>query len=391
MEAMALGLASAGASVHWLALNPIKHRVDRKAAIEALDRARLKQDLSLKLELIEADGRPTRIGAALQFFRGESYFTSRFRPAQFVRKLLDSLEGESYDGVQLEGASMLGLIREIRRRHHGWLVFRAHNLECRIWERMALNARTIRKFYLLREAKKLENWEVKGARSCDALVAIGAPDLEGFRQLGYSGKATVARFGLELVRDVKSEARSGDVFFVGSFDWLPNREAIEWFLESVWPEVHRRFPEKRMRILGRHAPADFSRIEGVELLPESFCADRGFQTASLLIAPYSSGSGIRIKIVEALSHGCPVVSTRVGAEGISEQNLLFLRLAETPEDWIRTLSDFFEEPQSNMERMGEAAKEFVREHFDRDLIGRNLFDFYDELSAGRSTSLNSRW
>lgn len=385
MAALFEGLVRAGVEVQWLALNPVKHRVEAERAEAEFRRAMGVLSPQARLECLCVDARPTPLGAAVQCFRKESYFTSRFHPEALRVRVEVLLRSESFDGIQLEGAALLGMLPVLRGLHKGWIAFRAHNLEHRIWERMAANSLGLKRWYLEREAGKLQKWELDGARACDALVPISPIDLAGFQALGYAGNAHIAGFGIATEITNKEPGvnlRSRDPVFVGSFDWLPNLEAVDRFLERIWPEVHRRFPERRFRILGRGAPERFQSVPGVERISEPADAGQVFAESRVLLAPFASGSGIRIKIIEALAHGCPVLSTSVGAEGILDRSTAFVQLAETDEDWVKQLCTLLEHPAS--ESVSNEARAFVSDRFDRDRIGSELRAFYQSLSPSES-------
>jgi|GEM_PF-1371092 len=382
MASLFEGLVRAGVEVHWLALNPVKHRVEAERADAEFRRALGVFSARARLECLCIDGRPNALGAAFQWWKRESYFTSRFHPEVYRVRVEALLRAESFDGVQLEGASLLGVIPLIRARHRGWISFRAHNIEHRIWERMAQNSRGLKQWYLQGEARKLRRWEREGAEACDALIPMSDTDKAGFRALGYAGPAQTIGFGIpveapEIAQPTK--VRGQDPVFVGSFDWLPNLEAVDRFLAHIWPEVYRRFPERRFRILGRGAPDRFQSVPGVELIPEPADARRVFAASRVLVAPFTSGSGIRIKIIEALAEGCPVLSTPVGAEGILDHSTAFLQLAETDAAWIEQLCSTLEQPVS--ESVLDEARAFVSRRFDRDRLGVELRNFYRDLSA----------
>lgn len=154
------------------------------------------------------------------------------------------------------------------------------------------------------------------------------------------------------------------VLFVGTLDYFPNIDAVNYFLSEVWPLLLARYGKGvRFHIIGRHPPADFrpETVAGVTLSP---CCDdliSAYREAALAVVPIRCGGGTRIKILEAFSFGRPVVSTPIGAEGLAVKPGRELLIADNPCDFAEACMQLLDSPRK-AERLVEEAARFVRIH-----------------------------
>jgi glycosyltransferase involved in cell wall biosynthesis len=133
--------------------------------------------------------------------------------------------------------------------------------------------------------------------------------------------------------------------FIGLYDYPPNREGVAWFLRECWPALRAEIPGLRLRLIGKGTDGPLRPTDaGVEAL--GFVADSAAEIAtwSAMIVPINAGGGTRIKIAEAFSRKCPVVSTRLGAFGYEGEDGEFLRLADRPADFVRACADLVRQP-----------------------------------------------
>ena len=176
--------------------------------------------------------------------------------------------------------------------------------------------------------------------------------------MGCRKPISVIPFGItpEIIDNVTEEENS--LFHIGSMDWMPNQEGINWFLESVWPALHKEIPEVRLYLAGRKMPERLmkAQIEGVNVVGEVADSSYFIGSKQINIVPLLSGSGIRVKIIEAMSLGKTVVTTSIGAEGINYTDGKDILIANTPEEFIAQI------------RRCVADKEFCRQ------IGQNAYE-----------------
>lgn len=170
----------------------------------------------------------------------------------------------------------------------------------------------------------------------------------------------------------------GTMLFLGSFRHLPNQEAVDWFIRRVLPLVRAQLPESRLVLVGSDPPPLHSlpnRGEGIEL--RGFVQDilDPLSRYEVFVCPILSGSGMRVKLLEAFAAGIPVVSTRVGAEGLAERDGDVCFLADDPAEFAdRVVACIRDGAAAN--EMAMRARRHVEENFDMRVLTANLEKSY---------------
>jgi glycosyltransferase involved in cell wall biosynthesis len=197
------------------------------------------------------------------------------------------------------------------------------------------------------------------------------------------------RAGIDTSRyDFRDNGREpGTVLFLGSFRHLPNQEALDWFSREVFPRVLERRPSARLVIVGsdpppKHALPDFP--ESIEL--RGFVEDirEPLSRYAVFVCPILSGSGVRVKLLEAFAAGIPVVSTYLGAEGLAVRDGEFCLLADDPAGFADRVVQLLDQPASSAGMIRRARAE-VESNWDMAVLTVRLVDFYREtLQAKRA-------
>lgn len=317
-------------------------------------------------------------------FTGDSYNIQRFVSPDFERLLSAILRENDFDIVQLEGLYLLPYLLTVRKFSKAKIVLRAHNIEHLIWERNSKIAKPgAKKWYLQSLAARMKEFEIYHLNSCDALVPISEVDAARFVELGCKLPIHTSQVGMNLNGDSEEMEETPEhpsVCYIGSMDWLPNREGIEWFLEKVWPKVQSQFPELKFFIAGRNFPSDFpdKSYPNVEMVGEVENSRAFLRSKSIMVVPLFSGSGIRVKILEAMAEGRTVISTSVGAEGIDAISESQILIADDADAFARQIKHCLNDPEF-CSMIADEGRAFVKKRFDNKVIVKELLDFYKSL------------
>ena len=170
------------------------------------------------------------------------------------------------------------------------------------------------------------------------------------------------------------------LFHIGSMDWMPNLEAVNWFLEEVWNKIHTEIPQVRLYLAGRKMPesllnANYPNVSIVGEVPDSMYF---IESKKINIVPLLSGSGIRVKIIEAMSVGKTVISTTIGAEGIDYTNEENILIADTPDEFVKQIKRCVEDNEF-CSQIGKNAYDLVATHYNNELLTKKLLEFYIKL------------
>ncbi len=224
-------------------------------------------------------------------------------------------------------------------------VLRVHNAEHVLWHQTARYTRhPVKRAVLAVVARRVRRFEEATYPLFDRVLFLSDRDRQRFPDLP---RAVTLPPGVDTAyftpQPVSPHRRN--LVFVGSLDWLPNVDGIRWFVRAVWPRLQARDPALHLWIVGKNPPPAVARLAGSAVTVTGFVPDiRTYvRQGGLFIVPLRIGSGLRIKILEALAQGIPVVTTRVGAAGLEHLAPAY-RLADTPEEWEAAVLDLLNRP-----------------------------------------------
>ncbi|MGI6719165.1 MAG: glycosyltransferase family 4 protein [Bacteroidales bacterium] len=288
------------------------------------------------------------------YFTGKSPHMIRFFSKEFNNKLLDILSNNNFDVVILESLFMCPYIETIRGFSKKLkIVLRAHNVEYKIWERMAKSENNgnikdkIKKVALKHVYKTLKKYELDAIKKVDGIAAITEVDKKFFEQ-HTDVPVTVVPFGYDIsnfyVKEDDKNFIPNTIFHLGAMNWHPNLEGVNWFLYNVWSKLLAQKPELKLYLAGRKMSEEWmnKKIDNVVMVGEVDNVKDFMLSNQIMIVPLLSGSGMRIKIIEGLALGKVIVSTTIGAEGIDVNNKKDILIADTPEDFVSAILEVLE-------------------------------------------------
>jgi glycosyltransferase involved in cell wall biosynthesis len=186
-------------------------------------------------------------------------------------------------------------------------------------------------------------------------------------------------------------AQTGRIGFIGLFDHIPNLDGIQWFARECWPRIKRQAPDARLRLVGKLSSGPLN-LQGSDVDTLGWVADPGEEMAtwSAMIVPLRFGAGTRLKIADAFSRKCPVVSTRLGAYGYEVQDGQELLLADRPEDFASACLSLIREPSQGVDLAGRAWQHFIKKLTWKSITPRIHAAAEDCLRLSRNDSFQPR-
>ena len=382
MNSIITGLLEAGHQVKILAVNSEKFNIKES---DIPDEYRKKTGI----ELIDVDLSIRPLKAFTNLFTRKSYHVERFISKEFRERLIKVLEKEQFDVAQLEMLYMAPYVDNIRAHSKAMIVLRAHNVEHKIWERIAKETKFfIKRWYINHLAKTLKEYELNALETVDGIAAITRKDAAFFRK--YCSKPIIdIPFGVypeEFTPKYEIEGKP-KFYHIGSMNWMPNVEGIHWFIDEVLPKTVEKVPNFVYHLAGRNMPEWLTTMKDphINVIGEVPDAKEFVTHHDVAIVPLLSGSGIRIKIIESMALGKTVITTRVGAEGILYDEEVNIIIAENKAKMVEAIRSLNENPEVAV-RIGQAARKLVEETYDNRKIIARLLMFYDQIKPGSKIS-----
>ncbi len=261
------------------------------------------------------------------FFSREPFALERYHCEEFSLRVQSLAQSGSYDLVVCDGLAAASAFEGWSRKSPVPTLMFQHNVEALIWERLAsVQNYAWKRFFFHVLASRMHRREAELCRLFDGVITISEEDACYHREtynlanvLGCvpAGATTDARGVPEPVLHC---TETPTIAFLGSMDWLPNQDAVVWFIKDIFPRLRQILPGVRLLVIGRSPPPYLLTLagenSGVQFTGTVEDVSGPLRQCALMVVPLRAGSGTRIKILEAMAMGVPVVSTTVGAEGL---------------------------------------------------------------------------
>lgn len=357
--------------VAYHTLSTHKHPFDTKAFME---------DPRLSVQAHPIDTRLKIHGALLALIKQESYNLVRFKDSKVLTALQDAVCQENYDIIVFESLFAAVYAAPLRAHSKAKFIYRAHNIEFQIWKDLALNTKNLLKKWYLQQLSYTLKWaegsiwsEDQGA--LDLILSISDTDLQQIE----AQTLTACKYLPASIdkAPIQSNCAPLQLCFLGAFNWYPNVEAIDWFLAQIFPTLKSRYPALEFHIAGKDSHQFKQWIKpGVILhgfVPDakSFIAEHG-----IFVGCLQSGSGVKMKIIEAMSVGAPIVLSSKSADGLPylDNNLICPDQETFTQDLLALLQD-----SQKLEARSAYFKQYFMRQFESLQVQKQLLSYLDEL------------
>jgi glycosyltransferase involved in cell wall biosynthesis len=267
--------------------------------------------------------------------------------------------------------------------HHAFRVLDEHNVVTnQVRTTLPAETRWVHRAILRYELRKLASFEAQTCNAMDLCLVCSEADEAALLRLGVKTRIVVVPNGADLEYfgpSASSAVNSHEVVFVGALDYDPCEKGVWYFCTEILPILRQQMSDIRFVVVGRNPSARLRMLARADNdIVLTGCVDDvrpHVHRAGVFVVPLLSGSGTRLKILEALAMGVPVVSTTIGAEGIAGTNGVHFRIADTAADFARTVLQVLRNPQ-DAESLREAGRLLVKERYSWQTVCRRLLSAY---------------
>ena len=368
------GLLRMGHRVSLLALNS-KTNLD-----DCPPDADLADNISYKSYRI--DTTVTLFQVAANLLQKTSFNIDRYYDEGFEQLVINEVKTNDFDIIQFEGLLTTLYYDAARKHSNARLICRAHNIENQLWDRLSKQKiDPFKKSYLKMHASRIKNYEMEQLNKFDALLVFTNEDKETLKNDGIKVKIEALPIGIRLEQYTAdlSLTEFPSLFFLGSLDWLPNREGMEWFLENFHKEIASGELMTRLYVAGNDIPEVFDDYEALGKIFIQGEVDNALEfvnSKAIMIVPLLTSGGMRVKIIEGMAMQKCIISTSLGAEGINYVNGRDILIANTTEEFYTAIKRCIGDEEFCRE-LGANARKLVETEYDIHLITRKLVNFYN--------------
>lgn len=287
---------------------------------------------------------------------GRPYLAGKWASPRIERVVRSAARSRQFDIVYVDHLGMMRyapLLQELLP--HARVVLEQHNVESDFFGQFASRKRGVVGRIAKLEHALAEKYERAELSRADHVVAISQEDADRFEAMSGK-KSTLVPQRVERRGAATFSPTLGTVLYVGNLGWHPNVAGLDWFFEKVWPSLRAEYPNVTMRVCGSGLKVG---SDGRPVVPPLWQAQEkhgvtvvGFvddlspeyARAAALAAPVVGGSGVRIKLLEGMAFGVPIVTTADGAKGLPLRDGIEMRVAETPKAFAEALGGLALDP-----------------------------------------------
>lgn len=372
------GLLNQGANISLFCLNNSKHYID----IDDIEGPVCKRIIFYHAPIdIEID----LWDAFINIFSSEPYNVSRYFNNEVARVLENVLREQEFDIIQFEGLFVVPYLEVVKTYSKAKLIYRSHNIEHEVWERLALRERfSPQKFYLEFLSRRLKAYEMEQVNRFNQVFAISNPDRNKWLLMGCRTRLEVFPVTLDfgIYKIDERQTSFPTLFHLGAMDSRPNKEGLEWFLDEIWPDIEKLSGELRFYIAGKNMPKEFFEYDSDNLIVEGEVLDAVdfINSKAIMIVPLLSSTGMRVKIIEGMAMQKCIIATTMAAEGIDCKNGYDILIADTADEFYRSILTCITRPDRWRE-IGKNARKTATEKYEVNANAKRMMTIYQELTG----------
>lgn len=376
-------------------------RLGHEVSLVALNARKVKHDDELlsglkgriNFTVYDIDTTVSLLDVAVNLFSKTSFNIDRYYDQEFEKLLIGEVRKTAYDVIQFEGLMVSLYLPAIRRHSKAALIYRAHNIENQVWQGLSMQKTDpFKKSYLKMHARRIRNYELEQLNKFDGIVVFTPQDKETIQGYGTQVPIKILPVGLRMEKyhaDL-SKTEFPSLFFLGSLDWLPNREGMEWFLDNFFKDLTEGDLNVKLYVAGSDIPERFDDYEALGKIFIQGEVDDALEfvnSKSIMIVPLLSGGGMRVKIVEGMAMQKCIISTTLGAEGINFEDGKNILIANNRDEFYNAIKRCITDEEYCRE-VGLNARKLIEQQYEISIVVNNLVDFYQSLVGRREQVLS---
>ncbi len=271
----------------------------------------------------------------LKLFSFNPFTVSLFYDKELTTAINDYLKIEEVDCIWI---NYLSMSQYLPIKYNGLKILELIDIESEFYKNMFLKDSFLHwRIYAFIEWIKLHFYEKKQYCKFDKIITVSNYD-KFLVKKRIKKNVIILPPKIKIQKVTKTKSTQKNLLFIGDLCWYPNKDGIYWFLKEIYPDLRKKIQNIKVNIVGELPRRNiFPKQEGVKFLGYQKNLDQFWKEAKVFIVPIRYGSGLRIKILKAMSWGLPVISTYDGAEGLEVKNGKEIILVKNEKDYINKI------------------------------------------------------
>ena len=327
--------------------------------------------------------------SVIRLFRGIPFYTKYGESRELNHQLRQITEHVRYDAVIIEKTFMAPHVRGLCSNQGTVSVLTMHNVDSLLYERVFYSEkRLFHQLKLLLTLVPLRRWETKIASCFDLVVTVSEADRKILLAHDPNLAVRVVENGVDTDanRLIGRGGRQKKIIFVGALGYPPNVDAVWHLHDEIMPLLHQNHPDCELLVVGKTPPASITKLDGrrgITLKANVETVKPYYQQALVSVVPLTSGGGTRLKILESMALGTPVVSTRIGCEGLDVVQGHHLLIADDMKEIVQYVEKLLTDPVL-WTHLAENGRKLVEDRYNWNTISCNYMKMLVELSQKKT-------
>jgi len=326
-----------------------------------------------------------KLYALIQSLVSGEPFDSKYAFDKEMKEIIKRLVlAEPYDVVQIEHTFMAPYINVIPKSSGAKMIIVIHNIGFIQFERMfkvekklSTKTRSFLNWILMRR------WEVKFLQNFHKCITVSSSNKQILNSKNPKLDISAIENGVDVkkYRPLPSNSDSKNIMFIGYMDYIANHDAVLYFYNEIFPIIKKQIPSSKFFIVGKDPKKKIKELaKDKNVIVTGYVDDIRpyYQDCDILAVPLRAGGGTRLKILEAMALGRPVISTSIGCEGLDVIDGQHLLIADNPKQFAEKTVNLLTD-KVLYHRIVEQARKLVETRYDWDVIAAQLLEVYSEL------------
>lgn len=324
------------------------------------------------------------LNALKSLVRNDPYDVVCLESKELETSLTKALAENNYDAIHLDTIGLWPYVANLDIP----LILNHHNIESQMLQRRASKTSWPLSQYIRSQESKLQKLEIQAGAKARINVTCSRDDGQRLSEIGIDNVAEIPN-GVDLSyfsrRQNYQATESGiDLIFAGGLEWYPNRDAMIFFAKKVWPQLKAKAQAATMTVVGRGS---------IPLLNDIAATDSSFKVAgfvpdvrtyleqaSIYVCPIRDGGGTKLKVLDALGMGIPLIAHPIACEGINVRNGEHVIFAETPKQFCDAILSLSADPELKM-KLSANGRQLIEEQYCYNKIGEKMAKVYQLICS----------
>ena len=324
------------------------------------------------------------LNALKSLVRNDSYDVVCLESKELEKSLTKALAENNYDAIHLDTIGLWPYVANLDIP----LILNHHNIESQMLQRRASKTSWPLSQYIRSQESKLQKLEIQAGAKARINVTCSRDDGQRLSELGIDNVAEVPN-GVDLSyftrRQNYQATESGiDLIFAGGLEWYPNRDAMIFFAKKVWPQLKAKPQAATMTVVGRGSIPLLNNIAATDssFKVAGFVPDvrTYLEQASIYVCPIRDGGGTKLKVLDALGMGIPLIAHPIACEGINVRNGEHVIFAETPKQFCDAILSLSAAPELKM-KLSANGRQLIEEQYCYNKIGEKMAKVYQLICS----------